>query len=463
MDMNGVFLAHGNQQDLIWKNYINYKDALGTTVASELIKKAREGGGGGWVTYEWRGSSKNSYVQLVEKEGKEFIIAAGYYPHSKQDTVVNMVKGAIEVVKKDIDDGRPIEQAFSTISYLLGRFVVGDLYLYAMRFSDGMLLAHGAQPNLVGSIALEEQDTHGVFINKEIIKKLKLKKLGDGVWVDYISKRAPKKAYAERLIDTKGTEYFIACGYYPDADRNQTTDLVRKGFQFMEGHGLTQAVNAFSRQRDNEFIYGDLNLFVYDLQGHVISNINEAIKGQNHWDKVDEDGHLYVQDLIKKAEAGGGWLNFKINKQFKSFYVEPVELGINKFVIGSAFYPSSKRAAMTLLAKSAVSFIHSNPLETAFAHFVDPTKGFIRGDLEIYVFDLAGNCYAYGDDVEKIWSTMLTTKDEEGLPFVKMLIEATAAGPATINYQLNKRPVVAHAERIEKDGVVFVVGSNFQT
>jgi cytochrome c len=462
LDMNGVFLAHGQQQELIWQNYMNYKDTLGTPIAQQIIKKAREGGG--WVTYEWRGASKISYVQLVEKEGKEFIIAAGYYPHSKQDTVVNMVKGAVEVVKKDIEDGRPIEQAFSTISYRLGRFVVGDLYLYAMRFSNGELLAHGAEPKLVGTIALEDQDSRGVFFNKEIIQKLKQKPLGEGIWVEYISQRALKRAYAEKITDTQGVDYFIACGYYPEADREQAADLVRKGFQFMESHGLSQAVKVFEKEgRHNEFVYGDLSLFVFDQQGKVISDINTAIVGQNYWNRVDEDGRLYVQELIKKAQNGGGWIDFKLNKLFKSFYVELVELGVDKYVIGSAFYPSSKRETMILLAKSAISYMKSNTLEIAFAHFVDPKQGFVRGDLYIYVFDLAGNCYAYGPEVDKIWDTLLDAQDDEGKYFVKMLIDGSQAGPIDLSYRMHNRPVIAHAERIEKDGVTFVVGSSFQT
>jgi cytochrome c len=461
MDLHGVFLAHGLQQELIWQNYMNYKDSLGTSIAQQIIKKAREGGG--WVTYEWRGASKISYVQLVEKEGKEFILAAGYYPHSKQDTVVNLVKGAVEVVKKDIDEGRPIEQAFSTIEYRRGRFIIGDLYLYAMRF-DGLLLANGDDPKLVNTNSLEYQDSRGIFTNKEIIQKLKEKPVGEGIWVEYMSHRALKKAYAEKILDTQGVEYFIACGYYPESDREKAADLVRKGFQFMKSHGLSQAVKEFSRgARKNEFIYGDIGIVVYDLKGVVIADQNKSIIGQNQLGAVDEDNRHYVQEIIKKAQDGGGWIDFKINKLFKSFYVEQVDLGVDTYVIGAAFFPSSKQETMTLLAKSAVSYLEANTLEVAFAQFVDPKSRFIRGDLFVSVFDLAGNCYAYGSDVEKIWDTLLTVKDDEGKPYVKMLIDASQAGPANITYRMHKRPVIAHVERVEKEGTVFVVSSSLQT
>jgi cytochrome c len=460
MDMQGVFLAHGEQQDLIWKNYYEYKDPLGTPMAKQVIKKAREGGG--WVTYEWRDATKIVYVQLVEKDGKEFIIAAGYYPHSKQDMVVNLVKGAVEIVRKDIEDGRPIEQAFSTINYSLGRFVVGDLYLYALRF-DGLLLANGSNPDLVGVNSLEEKDPNGVFTNKEIIQKLKKKSVGEGVWVEYVSKRALKRAYAEKVLDGKGTEYFIACGFYPEATREKVVDLVAKGFQFMKAHGLSQAVKAFSKGRNNEFVYGDLDLFVYDLKGILVSDIKKAIIGKDQSMLQDEDGRFWVKEIIQKAQDGGGWIDFKINKSFESIYVEQIDLGVDRFVIGSSFYPSSKRETMILLAKSAISFIETNPIELAFAQFVDSKSRFVRGDLYPYVFDLAGNCYAYGTDVSKIWDNLMNAKDDNGTLYVKMLIEASQAGPTDVSYKMHGRPVVAHVERVEKDGTTFVVGSSFQT
>jgi signal transduction histidine kinase len=459
MDMQGVFLAHGEQQELIWQNYYDYKDALGTPIAQQIIKKAREGGG--WVTYEWRGASKISYVQLVEKDGKDFIVAAGYYPHSKQDQVVNLVKGAVEVVRKDIEDGRPIEQAFSTINYALGRFVLGDLYLYALRF-DGLLLANASEPKYVGLNSLEEQDTRGVFINKEIIQKLKAKQVGEGVWVEYVSKRALKRAYAEKVVDGKGVEYFIACGYYPEAGRDKVTDLVSKGFQFMKAHGLSQAVKAFSRGRNNEFVYGDIGVFVYDLNGVVIAEQEKSIIGKNLLNAADEDGRFWMKEVIAKAKDGGGWIDFKLNKSFKSVYVEQIDLGVDSYIIGADFYPSSKRETMMLLAKSAVSFMQTNSLEQAFAQFVINKSRFIRGDLSIYVFDLAGNCYADGTDVEKIWDTRLDAKDDEGKHYVRMLIDASKAGATEVTYRMHHRPVVAHVERVEKDGTTFIVGSSFQ-
>lgn len=457
LDMKGRFLAHGIEQDRIWQDFYNYRDSLGAPFVQQILQKAQQGGG--WVTYEWRGATKVSWVQTVQKGEERYVIGAGYYPHAKEDTVVTLVKGAVAVVNKDLIEDRPMEQAFSTISYRLGRFVIGDLYLYAMRF-DGLQVAHENQ-NLVGQNVLDYKDANGVFVNKEIIQKLNSKEPGEGVWVDYQSNNAKKRAYAEKIVDKKGTEYFIACGYYPDIKREEVVELVRRGFQYMKSHGLTQAVKEFTRENNNNFSLGELSLFVYDINGVVVADVNEALIGRNMMGQVDEDGKLYIKEMIQKAENGGGWVDFKFNKSFKSIYVEKVQLGADFYVIGSGLYPVSKLDTMQLLVKSAVSYIQTNPLGKAFEQFVTRDSSFIRGDLYVFVLDLKGNCYAYGDQEDLIWQNMIKLVDDNGKEYVRLLITATETGPARITYQKHGREVVAYAERVDKDGLTLVVGSHF--
>ncbi len=457
MDMEGRFLAHGHQQQLTWQNYYNYKDALGAPFAQEMIQRAKQGGG--WVTYEWQGATKISWVQIVKKGEVSYVMGAGYYPHDKKDTVVTMVKGAVAVVNKDLLEDRPVEQAFSTISYRLGRFVIGDLYLYAVRF-DGLQVAHQNQ-ELVGQNALDYKDSNGLFVNKEIIKKLKNQEAGDGVWVEYQSNNAKKMAYAEKVMDKKGQEYFIACGYYPESTRDQVIDLVRRGYQYLKSHGLTQAEREFTSDHANSFVFGDLSLFIYSADGVLVADQNQSIVGQVRIDQTDEDGHHYVKEMIKQAENGGGWVDFKLNKSFKSVYVELATLGVDKYIIGAGLYPVSKADTMQLLAKSAISYIQLNPLGQALEQFVNRSDSFTRGDLSVFVFDLKGNCYAYGDRAELIWQNLIKLTDGRGKEYIRLIIAATQSGPANISYYKHGREVVVYAERIEKDGLTLVVGSEF--
>lgn len=456
-DMQGNCWAHGQQAELLWQNLYDFKDTYGTYVVQEIIKKARAGGG--WITYQWRGATKVSYVKEITKGGTQYVIGSGYYPHSKEDAVVNLVKGAVALFNNTIKEGRPKEDAFSTFSYPGGRFVLGDLYLYALSFS-GRHVAHGDRSGLIGTDAWSYRDITGKYVNQEIITKLK--ETSKGVWVSYISKNAPKRAYAEKVVDEKGNYYFIACGYYPDANRDAAMELVRKGYKFMKANGKTQAVDAFSDRQDNTFRYGDLYLYIYDLKGVCIAHgNNQDFIGRNQYDDQDEDGRYYVRDLIQKAKDGGGWLDFKLKNSFQSNYVEMIDLGIDKFVIGSSLYPISKHETMELLAKSGAGYLVTEPTRKALHEFVRKNSRFIRGDLGIFVFEASGICLADRDNYNVIWKNYMNVVDDDGKPYVKLFINTAKRGPGRVTFKLHGAPAVAYVEAVEKDGISYIVGSSY--
>lgn len=457
-DMNGIVYAHGQQSNLLWDNLWEFRDDFGSPIIQVMVEKAKAGGG--WVTYEWLGAVKVSYVQKITKEGKDYVIGSGYYPHSKADAAVGLVKAAVAMFDRVIEQKFPIDVAFSLLSYPMSeRFVRGDLYLYALDFK-GTIHAQGDRPGLIGSNAWNYKDPTGKFVNQEIINKLK--ETDEGIWIEYISKGAPKRAYAEKVTDPEENNYFIACGYYPDADRNATVDLVRKGYQFMKASGISAAVKEFTDKHINTYRYGDLFLFVYNMKGKCIAHgKNEEFVGQNHWDMKDEDGRYYVRELTAKAKNGGGWIDFKRRNSFASVYVDKIDMGTEEFVIGSGLFPVSKSETMTLLVKSGASYLEASAPEEAFRTFAKRDGKFIRGDLFLFVFDQEGLCYAYGDNSKLIWRNLLGWKDDNGKPFVKLLINSARQGPAKVTYTLNKRPRVSYVQQVEKDDKVYVIGSGF--
>lgn len=457
-ETNGVCLAHGQETDLVWKNLINMQGDYGAFIIQDLLKKAHDGGG--WIDYRWRNATKNAYVKEVTVGDKAYIISTGYYPHSQEDIVINMVKSAVSLFNNDIKEGHPKEEALSTFSYPLGQFVFGDLYLYALDF-QGLQVAHGGNPGLIGTRALNYKDANGKYVNQEIIKKLK-ESAGNGIWIEYLSNNAPKKAYAEKVVDAKGKEYFIACGYYPDESRKNVEELVRRGYQYMKTNGKTEAAREFNNKNGKEFRYGDLSLFVYDLQGNVVANgENPTFVGQNHFDLKDDDGNFYVRELIKKAQNGGGSIEYKIKKSFKSSYVELIDLGIEKFVIGSGIYPISKDETMMLIAKSAAGYLKSSETEEAFREFVKKDGSFIRGDLSIFAFDEHGICYAHGDDYNLIWRNLMGAKDDNGKAYIQEFINTAKAGAADLSYIVNGKTKRVHIEPVTKNNTLYVVGSEY--
>ncbi len=453
-DEKGICFAHGDNEDLLWSNLYDLKDAFGTYIVRTILSAAKNGGG--WITYQWRNATKISYVKQVEKDKKTYVIGAGYYPHSKSSAVVNLVKSAVAHFDEALkNQGEDLAEIFSILSYPKGRFIFGDLYLFALAF-DGIIWAQGERPGLIGSDAKDRPE------NQDIFNQLKRKVPGEGVWVEYMSKGALKKVYAEKVVDNKGVEYFIACGYYPDTNSDTVKDLVAKGYQYLKTHGLSQSVTMFTSASEGMFRNGDLSLFVFSQDGKVLAHgENAEWMGRNLIDLQDETGRFFIKELIETAKKGGGWLNHKANRAYQSIYVEPIELGTEKYVIGSSYYPVSKRETMILLARSALAYLESNTPEHTFGEFVKADGSFIRGELGVFTFDPKGLCLTFGDDFDLIWTSLLGAKDEDGKEYVKLFINTVKRGEGFVSYKINGVKKIALVDKVVQGDQTFIVGSSY--
>ena len=454
----GVCLAHGEDDALIWQNLHDQRDAHGMYVVQEMIKKADEGGG--WISHEWRGASRMTYVKSVVKDGVHYVVGSGYYTHTKEEAALSLVRGGVSALKEALASGQLPQQVFSEMSYPMGRFVRGDLYLYVLD-ADGVLLAHGRRPGLVGSQAWDVQDARGKKPNQDIINRLKDEP--DGVWVEYVVHNALKRVYAEVVKDKAGKRYHLICGYYPEEGYEKARELVRRASGHISTHGRAEAVRAFTGGRDDRFREGSMYVVVYDGDGVCVAHGgNPELIGQNHLNLKDEEGNLYVRDLIRKARDGGGWVTAKLKHDFKAIYAERTESGAQELIVLAGFYPVSRHERMKLLVKSAARTLRdAGCRDTAFAEFVRKDGRFVQGDLRIFAFDTAGVCYAYGDRRHLIWRNLIDMKDDAGTPFISEFITRARGGNDTVAYKLFGAPAVAYVEAVTHDGAEYVVGSSY--
>lgn len=456
---NGVCFAHGQEESLIWKNMWNEKDIFNVFFVQMIIQKGRSGGG--WVTYQWRGATKKTYVKQVMKDGVAYVLGAGFYPQSKEDAVVNLVNGAVAYFNQIVlEAGYPPSEAFSTLTYSQGSFVFGDLYLYAMDF-EGNQTVHGERPGFVGVNELDYRDSRGTYVNREIIKKLN-ESAGGPVWVEYYSKNAPKIAYAHQVVDKTGKRYFIACGYYPTATRERAVELVNAAYEHMKRHGKSESVDVFTDRRSDAFRFGDLYIAVYDYQGNVIAHGGNAeLVGMNQWNIRDADGVFVVREIIAKAKEGGGWIHTKDKNSFRSSYVVPVKIGLETYAITSSLFPISKQESMMLLVRSAAGELRSKKRTEALGDFSNRDGNFIRGDLSIFVYDQNGILLVYGDEFELIWRNVMNAEDDTGKKYVRLIIEAVRHGPAHVTYVINGAKRVVYAEQVSNGSETYIVGSGY--
>lgn len=102
------------------------------------------------------------------------------------------------------------EKALAEFSNPKGKFVKGDLYIFAIDY-NGVMVAHGNNQKIIGKNMMESKDPDGVFFIKEFIKAGKQ----GGGWVDYkwphpVTKEVkPKTSYLEPVDDV-----VLGCGVY---------------------------------------------------------------------------------------------------------------------------------------------------------------------------------------------------------------------------------------------------------
>lgn len=92
-----------------------------------------------------------------------------------------------------------------------GEFLDRDLYIFAYDF-NGVVLAHGANPKLIGKNLMEMQDADGKFLIKGLVETAKK---GSGwyayKWSNPITKKIEDKiAYVLKIDDS----LWIGCGVY---------------------------------------------------------------------------------------------------------------------------------------------------------------------------------------------------------------------------------------------------------
>ncbi len=456
LDINGSYMASGEgQSSVLWQNIASMSDNSIVKI-EDLFELAKTNNG--WLHYNWRNGTRVIYVEVVVKEGKKYILGGGYYSFSQADHVVNLVKQAVVDFERKKREGKPVADAFSDMSYPLGRFNNGNLYLFAYDF-NGNTMAHGNDPTSIGTNQLDLQDSDGVYIHREMIEKLK--HATEGVWLTYKYHRATKRSYIEKVISSEGVPYFIGCGYYPEADQKAVINLVERGYEYLKTVGKTQAAEAFTTKENDDFRYGDIYLFVYDMQGYCIANGKDPVAvGRDYYNAKDDQGNDFVKIFLEHATVTGAWVNLPNKNSIESVYLRIVNMGNQRLVIGAGVYPASKEETMILLVKSAVSFINVNDSSQLFAQASESNGRFIRGNLEVFVLNDNGFCLVYGNQLPTIWQNFMNSKDDDGRPYVKIMINSALSGPSRVKYRLNGATKEAYVQSVKKDGKNYIIGAS---
>ena len=184
-----------------------------------------------------------------------------------------------------------------------------DLYVFVLD-PDGVNVAHGVDPDLIGQDLFELTDVNG-FLFVQAFLAIENTGWVDYVWADPITGlEEPKSSYIIRVGD-----YVVGVGAYlpvvADSEGRGTPAeaqaMAEAAAAYLQAEGADTAFAAFTDSpswKDR-----DLYVFVNDGAGVVLAHGgNPSLVGQNLWDQTDVNGFYFVRAIAMIETTG--WVDY---------------------------------------------------------------------------------------------------------------------------------------------------------
>lgn len=124
------------------------------------------------------------------------------------------------------------------------------------------------------------------------------------------------------------SQAFAGSNEHPNAE--QAMKLAYKAQEYVLKNGQKQSVRVFN-DPTGPFVRGELYVLYYDFEGNCIANGGmPELSGTNRLHVTDPDGTRQVEEMIRIAKNGGGWVRYKFNNPLtgevepKATFVLPV-------------------------------------------------------------------------------------------------------------------------------------------
>ncbi len=94
--------------------------------------------------------------------------------------------------------------------------------------------------------------------------------------------------------------------------KDDVKNMVDKTIQYIETNGLEKAKTEI-KNKDGEFIDGELYVFIIDFDGIMISHgVKDSLDNKNLIKLRTPEGKYFIQEMIKVSkEKGEGWVDYK--------------------------------------------------------------------------------------------------------------------------------------------------------
>lgn len=208
--MDGTMHANGGSPGVLaGKNAYDLHDAAGKPLIRELLEAAAKADTG-QIEYRWLNRADNKVENKTakfRKVGKQVVVVGYYMPRATVEQAQDMMDKAVAELKQAGPSA-----AFAAFNDPKGKFVQGDLYVFAIGLEDGKYRAYGAGPQRSGEDVSAMRDAAGKPLVEEMIALAKSKGSGqvEYMWRNPASNAVePKRSLIQRVDDV-----LVGVGYY---------------------------------------------------------------------------------------------------------------------------------------------------------------------------------------------------------------------------------------------------------
>ena len=261
--------------------------------------------------------------------------------HELTGKLITLVDQAVDLVTQEG------EAAFDAFDKPGSKWAHGETYIYVLD-PAGNCRVH-PDPQLAGKNLLDATDING----KRIFLAIRRKASGpqNSGWVHYQWPKPGmlfptwKSVYVRRATAPSGSDYFVCCGLYNmQMEKMFAVEVVETAAELLKQRGR-EPFSAF-RSKAGDFYFLDVYVFVLDQKGtDLVNPAFPNLEGRNIYDLKDENGKLLTREMLKVVDAqGAGWVDYLWARPGsdrpvkKTAYVKGVDLGGERFIVGSGIF-----------------------------------------------------------------------------------------------------------------------------
>jgi signal transduction histidine kinase len=476
--------------ELEGKSDLDLKDVNGKPIIRGLIRTATAtpGRSEGWYHYQWAVPGglfprwKSSYVRLVQApSGEGYVVGSGMYDDRMERAfVVDIVRSAVA----EIEAGG--EAAFDLLRDPTGPFLVKDTYVF-VHDMNLLGLVNPAFPSLEGRNLMDVRDTHGRYVNREMVDVVRTS--GSG-WVDYMwpkpgeSESTLKSAYVSRArIGDRAL--VVGCGVYlADAPKEAhpgarmtapaLIELVREAAAVLEERG--ERAYPDLRRKGSKWFRDDTYFFVFTMDGRrAFHAAQPETEGRDDSGLEDIHGRPIGRMILAlgATPSGEGWIHYMYPEPesrfpaWKSTFVKRVTYpSRTPHLVGCGIYNMRMDRAFIEDVVDRASSLVAERGRGAFDELRDRKGPFVFMDTYVFVHDDRGTELVNPMQPVLEGRNLLELRDVTGKTVIRDQIAAASRdGSAWLDcywYQPgNNAPArkQTYVRKVESEGETFFVGS----